>query len=113
MQDWNRGRIPFHTEPPVVNTSDVASAIVEEWSNEFSLPEFIKTEKDLIETLPDASVRFVPVQSSGAQQADWDVTLDEDMEVEDEDEMEEDEDSEEEEEDDEDSEGSDDDDMDD
>ncbi|KAI9007774.1 P-loop containing nucleoside triphosphate hydrolase protein [Hyaloraphidium curvatum] len=76
LQDWNRGRIPFHTEPPAVDTSSISAAIVEEWSNEFSLPAVIQTERDLIDGLPEASVRFATMSGAGVQEADWDVEMD-------------------------------------
>ena len=76
LQDWNRGRIPFHTEPPARDESTVSASIVDEWAAEFALPAIIKTEKEAIDALPNASVRFLPMAGSALQQADWNVQID-------------------------------------
>lgn len=44
------------------------------------MPAFIKTEQDLIDALPNSSVRFIPMSGGNMQQADWDAQMEDEME---------------------------------
>ncbi|KAJ3235418.1 Guanine nucleotide-binding protein-like 3 [Chytriomyces hyalinus] len=50
LQDWNAGRVPFYTLPPVSTgvavTTHVESSVVQAWSAEFSMPEIINIEEE-------------------------------------------------------------------
>ncbi|KAJ3241552.1 Guanine nucleotide-binding protein-like 3 [Chytriomyces hyalinus] len=50
LQDWNAGRVPFYTLPPlstgVAVTTHVVSSVVHAWSAEFSMPEIINIEEE-------------------------------------------------------------------
>ena len=88
LQDWNSGRIPYFTAPPLeslATTSQISSSIVSEWSKEFSLDDVVAVEgKDLesIRSKSEISHRLVPLEPSEALEMDLDHEIqDENMDI--------------------------------
>ncbi|KAJ3002404.1 Guanine nucleotide-binding protein-like 3 [Thoreauomyces humboldtii] len=68
LQDWNSGRIPFYTVPPLVGlptNAQISSAIVEGWSREFELPDIVETEGKELESTTAKSLDDMMIASSG------------------------------------------------
>ncbi|KAI8840028.1 P-loop containing nucleoside triphosphate hydrolase protein [Chytriomyces cf. hyalinus JEL632] len=105
LQDWNAGRVPFYTLPPLTTglavTTHVESSLVTAWSAEFSMPEIVAVEEEeLIRSTGtrDTMGRMVALKSSSGVVegdleegvADEESDMDEDEEEYDEEDMEDD-----------------------
>lgn len=78
IQDWNQGRIPFYTIPPVqVHRTDVSSQIVAGWSAAFSLDGL----DDLGGCGETNANDMIAVDSLGVATVDMDVAHDDTIEI--------------------------------
>ena len=86
LQDWNSGRIPYYSVPPVSGAaveSHIATEIVSSWSAEFSLPDVVAIEGKELESIrgkSQISHRMVALNGSLGCDIDMDMKLPEDSE---------------------------------
>ncbi|KAI8900665.1 P-loop containing nucleoside triphosphate hydrolase protein [Globomyces pollinis-pini] len=65
IQDWNQGRIPFYTVPPVQTVDSgahVSSAIVTGWAKEFSLDD-LTNDSEVLNSVEPQSYGAIPMES--------------------------------------------------
>ncbi|KAI9124360.1 hypothetical protein K1719_004282 [Acacia pycnantha] len=78
LHDWNEGKIPYYSLPPVRNQGEPSEAkIVSEFAKEFDIDEVYKSESSFLGSLKSAD-DFNPVEVPSSQPLNFDQTMLED-----------------------------------
>ncbi|KAJ1544235.1 Guanine nucleotide-binding protein-like 3 [Nowakowskiella sp. JEL0078] len=87
LQDWNAGRIPYYSIPPISGPAvdtHVSSEVVQAWSQEFNLSSVVSSENQmLVDSVGvERKGKMVEIQIGKSIDIDWDVRDSEEDEVE-------------------------------
>jgi nuclear GTP-binding protein len=65
LQDWNSGKIPYYTLPPVnrEKVTHISAEIVQQWSQEFQLDDIKSSEESNLASIEGQSGNFVVMVS--------------------------------------------------
>jgi len=81
IEDWNRGKIRYYTEPPEDVASQVSATVVQQMAKEFDLDSYCQMETDMLQDLPESfpQSRSMTVASAGPVDAVEDTEMDQDQ----------------------------------
>ncbi|XP_054266407.1 guanine nucleotide-binding protein-like 3 homolog [Macrosteles quadrilineatus] len=67
IEDWNRGKIRYYTEPPEDSACQVSAEVVQQMAKEFDLETYCQMETDMLQELPESfpQCKPMPVASAG------------------------------------------------